>query len=279
MNNKPAFTIAFFAILLASGPLFLAGWVTGITMLGVHAVVGPAPLQEASDALLSKNSTWWVNSGGLFYPSATGGRTNRGELPETSYWRLAYFAANPTDTDNGYHPQNIFRLVSRAKRAEIAQQAYFTISKYHVSDSPNRNESNGILFFNRYVDSNNLYYVGLRVDGYAVIKKKKNGVYYTLAYKRVLPSEAGIYHRSSNPNLLWMNTPIGLRSEVRTFSRGRVGIRLFMDKGKTGVWTRMADVIDDGISYGGAAILDAGSGGVRTDFMDVSFEDYKMSAP
>jgi hypothetical protein len=279
MHQRPAFLFTFFAILLAAGPLLFAGWVAGIRTIASYAITSPAPIMEAGSITESSSGIWWVNSGAAFYPDGSaGGRTVRGELPTGSTWQVAYAAANPVDTDVGYHPQNIFRLVNKTKRSEVAQQAYFTIEKYYGSTSPNRNQSNGILFFNRYVNSDNLYYIGLRVDGNAVVKKKKNGTYYTLALNKII-TDKGEYNAVTNPNLLPTNTPIGMRSEVRTFKGGRVGIRLYVDIGKTGTWTRVADVIDDGVSYGGASILDSGYGGVRTDFMDANFVDYKMTAP
>jgi hypothetical protein len=56
-----------------------------------------------------------------------------------------------------------------------------------------------------------------------------------------------------------------------------VVIDLFSDIGRTGTWTTLLHAEDDGTHYGGAPILSAGYGGIRTDFMDVSFEDFRMS--
>jgi hypothetical protein len=228
-------------------------------------------LVEASSVNLSTSGYWWVNSGARMYLSGGSGKTVHGSLPASDYWRTLYASNNPTDTDNGYHPQNIFRLVGRSLWSDFRQEAYFRIAADNLSASPNRNASNGILLFNRYKDSSTLYYTGLRVDGNAIIKKKLKGTYYTLASVKVFP---GTYSASSNPNLLPKNQEIGLRSEVSTIA-GKVTIKVYSDVGKTGTWTLVAQAVDDGSKYG--PIIDgAGFGGIRTDFMDVSFDNYKM---
>ena len=121
-------------------------------------------------------------------------------------------------------------------------------------------------------DGQSLYYTGVRVDGSAIIKKKLNGKYYTMAeIKGIYP---GGYDRASNPNLLPKNKWIGLRSEV-TNESGKVRIKLFLDKGWTGEWQLVAEALDDGIKYG-APITNEGFGGIRTDFMDVEFENFRL---
>lgn len=230
-------------------------------------------LKEASSIGISTSPYWWVNSGAYLLAANGVGKTVQGNLPELDPWRVLYNANNPTDTDNGYHPQNIFRLVTRSKWQNYQETVYMRITKDNLSTSPNRNASNGLLLFNRYVDGNNLYYTGIRVDGAVVIKKKKNSSYYTLAYKKVLP---GTYNRDTSPNLLPKNQWIGLRSEVINNPNGTVTIKFYTDIGRTGTWTLQAQATDNGSSYGGAAIKSSAYAGVRTDFMDVEFEDYKM---
>jgi len=234
-------------------------------------------LSEAGSMDESSSSYWWLNSGGYFYLTNGIGETIQGDLPALNKWRVAYSISNPEDTDNGYHPQNIFRLVSRSKWQNFQQEAYLQIERDQLSSSPNRNASNGLLLFNRYQDSATLYYTGIRVDGYAVIKKKINGVYYTMAYNPIVTGVAP-YNRDANPNLLPKNIWIGLRSQVKTNSDGTVSVKLYMDRGKTGNWTLVAQATDNGKSYGGAPILNAGFGGIRTDFMDVQMDDYQMTS-
>jgi hypothetical protein len=223
----------------------------------------------------SSSPYWWLNSGGRFYIASSTGKTVYGELSQFSKWRIAYAAANATDTDNGYHPQNIFRLVTRSKWQNFSQEVSFQNAKLNMSTSTNRNASNGILLFNRYQDGNNLYYTGVRVDGAIVIKKKINGTYYTLAYKQFYTNGTP-YSRDTNPNLIPSQKWIGLKSEVRTNLDNTVSIKVFIDRDKIGSWVLVAEATDDGKTYGGSAILNEGYAGIRTDFMDVEFDDYKV---
>ncbi len=228
-------------------------------------------LEEAGEINESKSQDWWVNSGALMKMVPTGGSTNIGSLPENSKWQKVYQEANATDTDNGFYPQNIFRLLTRATWQNFEEQAYFTIHTLNKSESPNRNDSNAILFFSRYKDSDNLYYAGIRVDGYSVIKKKINGIYSVLDERQLFPDKAA-YDRENNSMLIPLKRPIGLRFETVTRKNGNVHLRLFADIGKTGIWTLVAEADDRPLSSA-APLYEAGFGGVRTDFMDVSFEE------
>lgn len=230
-------------------------------------------LNEAGSMEESSNDIWWLNSGGLCYFDDRVGKTIQGELLEGDFWRELYNKNNPRDTDNGYHPQNIFRLVTRGKWKNLGQEAYFKINKDNLSVSKYRNQSNGLLFFNRYQDGNNLYYTGIRVDGFAVIKKKINGIYYTMAYNRII---TGKYNRSKNPNLLPKNKWMGLKSEIQNEVNGSVSIKVYWDKERNGNWELVAEAKDDSKIYGGKAFLNEGYAGIRTDFMDVEFGDYKI---
>lgn len=231
-------------------------------------------LDEAGRMDDSSSPYWWLNSGGRFMLSSSTGKTAHGELPQYSKWRIAYAAANPADTDNGYHPQNIFRLVTRSKWQNFSQEVYFQSAKLNMSSSTNRNASNGVLLFNRYQNGNNLYYAGVRVDGTAVIKKKINGMYYTMA-QRPFYNKGSPYNRDTNPNFIPMKKWIGLKSEIKTNLDTTVSIKLFIDREKMGNWVLAAEAIDDGRSYGGAVISNEGFAGIRTDFMDVEFDDYR----
>ncbi len=231
-----------------------------------------AVITETGSMAESTNSSWWVNSGAYFNIANGTGQTTQGNLPQNDPWRVLYGKNNPLDTDNGYHPQNLLRLLTKSTWKNMEQTGYFKISKYNVSDSGNRDAHNGILFFNRYKDGNNLYYTGLRVDGRAIIKKKVNGTYYTLAS---VPVFSGTYNRSTNPNLLPTNSWIGLRSVVTDTADGKVSIKVYADKAGNGIWQLVAEAIDDGLKYG-AVIRDKAYAGIRTDFMDVSLKDYSV---
>ncbi len=231
-------------------------------------------IQETGSINENGDTNWWVNSGAWMQEVGGYGQTLQGNLPLLDPWRLDYGLSNPEDTENGYQPQNIFRLVQRGMWKNFTQEAYFKILKMNFSDSSNRNASNGVLLFNRYVDGDNLYYTGVRVDGAAVIKKKINGTYYTMAYKQVFPGPT--YNRDSVPNILPLNTWIGVRSVLQTNSNGTVTIELWLDNGRTGNWTLALSAIDDNTSYGKNVIASAGHAGIRTDFMDAQFDDYSI---
>jgi hypothetical protein len=230
-------------------------------------------LNEAGSMKESESPYWWVNSGGYLILKNGTGSTILGSLEEGARWQSEYARTNPRDTDNGTHPQNIFRLVARSVWKNFRQEAFFKIDKDNLSQSENRNESNGLLFFNHYQDGQNLYYTGIRVDGNAVIKKKIAGTYYTMAITQIFP---GTYDHDKNPNLLPHNVWIGMRSEIIDNTDGSVEIRLYTDKGVPGQWQLVLSAKDDGKSFGGKVIGKPGYAGIRTDFMDVEFKNYKL---
>lgn len=234
---------------------------------------GDMKLNETGKMSESASSDWWLNSGGYFYYRKGTGRTFQNLVRKSNKWHKKYNQNNPKDTDKGAHPQNIFRLVTRSKWENLTQQVYFNVKRNNLSKSKNRNESNGILLFNRYQDGDNLYYTGVRVDGRAVIKKKLDGKYYTLGLKRIIK---GKYDRKNKPNLLPRHSWFGIKSEVITNSDDTVTINLYTDENRSGNWTLVLTAVDDNQSYGGAAITSEGYGGLRTDFMDVEFDEYKI---
>ncbi len=235
--------------------------------------LGDFVLEETGDMAKSADAHWWVNSGAYLYSNGGVAKTIFGALEKGEKWQKRYYNYNSSETDRGIHPQNIFRLINKAKWRNIQQESYYRVSRYILSEAKERSASNGILLFNRYQDGDNLYYTGIRVDGYAVIKKKTGGKYFTMAYEPVYP---GKYDRKKNPNLLPIGAWIGVRSEVTTELDGSVLIKVFLDRDRSGNWELVAEAIDDGKTYGGAAILDAGHAGIRTDFMDVEFDDYRI---
>ena len=229
-------------------------------------------LYESGSESSSTSPYFWLNSGAKLIIQDGVGKTIQNELLSNDYWRLLYLNSNPTDTDNGYHPQNIFRLFTRSTWLNFQQTLYFKITKDELSPSPNRQGHNGLILLSRYLNSNNLYYVALRVDGYAVIKKKINGNYYTLTSRQVFP---GTYNRLTNPNLLPKNTWLGLRSQIKNNADGTVTIKFYLDNGMTNNWTLLTQITDNNI--GGPALRTGGSAGIRTDFMDVYLENYKLA--
>ncbi|MDQ3077089.1 MAG: hypothetical protein M3Q63_03520 [bacterium] len=234
----------------------------------------PYRLKETSQPNSNLSKNWWVNSGGYFITEGGVAKTIQGDVPSSDEWYKKYASSNALDTDNGSHPQNIFRLVQTQKWENFSQQVYFKINSIIMSKSPNRNASNGVLLFNRYHSGDNLYYTGVRVDGAAVIKKKINGTYYTMSLKNIFPAKS--YNPTTNLNSIPLTTWIGIKSEVITNLDKSVTIKLYTDIGKEGVWTLAAEVKDNGITFGGTALLDKGYAGIRTDFMNVEFDDYSI---
>ncbi len=230
----------------------------------------PLVVQENWPMRKSGHPDWWVSSGGIMYFENGVGRTITNNLPSDNPWVARFNSSNPIDTNNGTRPQNIFRVVLKNTAKNFTQSSYYRITKYDVNQSSNRNASNGILLFNRYKDENTLYYTGVRVDGQVVVKKKLAGLYSTLAIKKVIE---GQYDIQNNPNLIPLNEWIGIKSDVVTDDNGLVHIKVYTDIGRTGKWTLQLDALDDGVTFG-KTISKAGYGGIRTDFMDVEFDNY-----
>lgn len=231
-------------------------------------------VEEVGSMAESNSSIFWVSSGGRLTVQDNVAQTIQGDLPASDRWRSIYNQSNPTDTDNGLHPQNIFRLVARNVWTDARQDLYYNINALNLSTSPNRNASNGIFMMQRYKDANNLYYTGIRVDGYVVVKKKIAGTYYTMGSARVFD---GTYNRDTNPNLLPTGQWMGFRTDIVNNTDGTVTITVYTDPTGNGTWTRALSVTDDGVQYGGAAFTSAGYSGLRTDFDDVSFRSYQIN--
>lgn len=231
-------------------------------------------LQEAPSALESTSPYFWLSSGGEFFINGGTGGTIQGSLASGNKWRLLYSVTNPLDTDSGYHPQNIFRLVTKSSWNNFSEQADFFITKDELSASPNRNQSNGLLFMSRYENSQTLYYAGIRVDGTAVIKKKYQGTYYTMAQTKVFP---GTWNATSNPNLLPHNEWISLKLTTVTNTDGSVTLIYYMKRENQTQWTQLIKVTDTGKNTGGTPpITGVFQAGIRTDFMDVDFDNYRI---
>ncbi len=257
--------------LLFIGPLVSAVSAANVTSPFNYYFSSPGTLYESGSMSETSSPYFWLNSGAKLIISNGTGKTVQKELSSNDKWRLIYLSSNPIDTDNGYHPQNIFRLLTRSKWQNFEQTSYFKINKDQLSSSPNRDAYNGLLLMSRYQNGDNLFYTGIRVDGNAIIKKKVNGVYYTLASKKIY---SGIYNRNTNPSLLPKNTWIGLKTQLKNVN-GQTNIKLYIDKNKTGNWTLILEANDNGTSFG-KQITNEGYAGIRTDFMDVEFDNYSL---
>jgi len=233
----------------------------------------PGALEEAPSASESSSPYWFLDSGGRLLIEEGIGETVHGELPESDRWREAYALSSALDTDGGRHPQNLFRLITRSRWSDATTTVAVRIDADNLSASPNRNESNGLHLMSRYQDSDTLYYAGIRVDGLAAIKKKYRGVYYTMAEVRLFP---GTYARATSPTLLPQGEWLGMRVETRDLPGGSVRLTLSLT-GADGLWRPVLTAVDDGRYGGTPPITEPGALGIRTDFMDVSFKDIRIT--
>jgi len=273
--TKWFFTLVILVVLIVAVILVEKQYFSKEKIFTFKPMVQSGILEEAASAKKSTSSDFWLNSGGLVNFNDSEFSTNMEDLDKDSYWRKLYAKNNPKDTDDGYHPQNIFRLVTRSRWKNLSQQVYFKIEDTILSESDNRNASNGVLLFNRYQDGDNLYYTGLRVDGQAVIKKKIDDKYYTLEEKEYFPSN-NKYDPKTNPNLIPLNTWIGLKSEVININKDTVEIKLYIDREQKGDWQLVIQTQDKDDKYGKKPFFNEGYAGIRTDFMDVKFRDYSI---
>lgn len=238
----------------------------------VFSFNSPGTLYEAGKAGESSSPYFWLNSGAKLVIANGIGRTQFSALPSIDPWRLMYNSMNPLDTGKGYYPQNTLRLVTRSSWTDLEVGVRFRIGKTNLTDTPNRDGYSGIFLMGRYVDQYNLYYAGIRHDGTAVIKKKINGTYYTLATTQIFGAE-GTYDKWSNPNLLPQNKWLGMKARFTNQSDGLVKIQLIIDRENDGKWVPILSATDT--STGGAPLRNSGLTGLRTDFMDVEFDDFR----
>ena len=230
-------------------------------------------LEETGSMSSSASPDWWLNSGGRVHWNQGAATTVVGSLPVSDPWRLLYAASSPVDTDGGYHPQNLLRLVTRGRWQSFRQELAFRILATNLSASPERNAWSGVLLFHRYLDGQNLYYAGIRMDGAAVIKKKIHGTYYTLAFRKIYP---GTYDRSANPTLLPQRHPIRLRTVIEDTPTGSVRLRLeILDETLGTGWISALEAEDAPGGADGDPIVAPGYAGIRTDFMDVAFDEFE----
>lgn len=245
-----------------------ADWKTGFT----DDFERKQAISEQMTETASESDTWWLSSGGRFLVDGGVAGTIKGESPR-DYYRQRYAQRNPRDTDAGRFPQNLFRLVTRQTwSGDVMQELSFRVTDYRLSESPQRYAPNGVLLFSRFADEDNLYYAGIRVDGHAVVKKKSDGVYYTLMEREVFKGE---YDRERNPNLLPTDRWIGIRAVTSDEPDGSVAVSLYVDRKNAGDWELVAKGIDAGV--GGEPFRESGRTGIRTDFMDVEFDDYSVN--
>jgi hypothetical protein len=235
----------------------------------------PGVLDEVGSMDHSSSPFFYLNSGGKLVIEKGIGKTIQGNLVKNDTMHTLYAKSNSLDTDSGYHPQNLLRLLTRSAWGDTRTQVAFRITGQNYSDSPNRDGHNGVLIMNRYQDGDNLYYAGIRNDGEAVIKKKIGGTYHTLASVQIFGKE-GQYDRDDRPSLLPISKWMRLKTEVFNQSDGSVRIRLFLDRENDGSFVSILAADDKGV--GGAPLRGKGYGGIRSDFMDIEFDNLRLTA-
>lgn len=201
------------------------------------------------------------------------GGTIQGYVPTGDIDQVSYSTVNPLDTENGHYPQNTFRLLTRSLWNNSEEEVDFKINKTNLTTTPNRDGYSGVFLYSRYTDKDDLYIAGLRHDGLAIIKKKIGSAYHTLIYTQVY-GDFNDYDKTHNPNLLPLGKWIGMKLKTTNNADGSVRLELLLDKSNTGVWTSTLSYTDTGI--GGEPFQSAGFGGIRTDYMDVQFDNFRI---
>jgi hypothetical protein len=239
-------------------------------------------LEESYPMESSSSKYFWLNSGGKLPIKSGIGGTNHGALPAADKWRVLYAKNNPLDTGDGYYPQNLFRWVTRSTWTNISQELPFRIDKLNKTNTPNRDGYSGVLLFARYAsDGQTTYYAGVRQDGTAVIKKKYKGTYYTMLQTGPIFSNGSPYNKDTNPNLIPENKWMAIKFDVVNKADGTASLDLYLDKnysvGTARTWTKVASAVDAPNKYGSTPVLPNNYAGIRTDYMDVSFDNYRLT--
>ena len=230
--------------------------------------------EESGSSSSSASQYFWLNSGAKLIIKNGIGSTIIGELPKNDPWRRVYAQTNPLDTENGAFPQNLFRLVTQTAWENVEQELDFSIQEIHAINTHDRDAFSGIFLMSRYINSNTLYYAGIRMDGKAVIKKKLHGVYYTLAETQLFSSTIS-YDRISFPNLIPTNTWFRIASNTITTPQGAVQISLSFAHSQSEPLETVLTTTDTGVNW--PPITARGHVGIRTDYADVLFDNYTIS--
>ena len=234
----------------------------------------PGVLSESSTMAQSTSPYLWLLSGGRMIVTTGGiGETIQGDLLANDRLYRVYSARSAVSSDNGAHPQNVFKMFGRDSVQNPSAQIYINRIKDNTSNPVNRRPYDGESLLARYQDVNNYYYGGLREDGGIVIKKKTNGVFQTLVSKQLF---AGAYNSATNPDLIPRNQWIGLKFVVDSTHSTNPMISLYTDVGQTGTWQLALSVVDDPVKYGNA-ITNAGLVGIESDYADAQFDNLLIS--
>lgn len=234
----------------------------------------PGTLNQTATNDQSGSAYWWVSGGGQLVLEGGLGKTLQGTVPTTNPWNATYAKSQTATSDKGTHPQNTFALILRTPTLNLDQSVSVQINKDNLANTANRNPWNGIHLISRWQGDDTYYFAGIRADGHAVIKKKINGTYYTLAEKTLFP---GTYSAATpeTADLLPKNTWMNVRTATYTDASGNVHVELYVDQSQSGVWQLTLSATDNGSQ--GNKIAAQGLSGIRSDFMDISMDNYKIS--
>jgi hypothetical protein len=205
-------------------------------------------LAQASSQSLSSSAYWWLTNGGSFTIANGVGTSVVGS-------------------------QATFELLSRAPVANPDVQIYFKKSADNFANLTSVQGYYGQSLIFGFIDQQNYYLATLRDDGGVVIKKKVNGAYQTLGYKKLLP---GTWNAVTSPDLIPLNQWIGLKATLTSDSSGHPFISFYTDIGKTGTWALALQAVDDPVKYG-ASFTSAGLTGFMSDFSNVQIDDFSLA--
>lgn len=246
-----------------------------LIILGGHKVTTALSsnyiLYETGTPQESASNTFWLNSGAAVTQYGQTIQTLHGVLPWYNSWHLKYMLSTPTDTNYGNQPQNIFRLLQKVDMQNPDQSVYFRIDSFN-SPLALKHAPDGIFLMSHYIDGDNLFYVGIRMDGNAVIKKKEGGRYTTLAITPLFNSLS--QERPSQFPYLPKDTWLGLRSTIEENTDGTVNITLSIDEEFDLEWKEVLSVTAAPLPNASKGKLMAG---LRSDFMDITFYRYTLN--
>jgi hypothetical protein len=227
----------------------------------------PGVLEESRTMNDSTSPYFWLSGGAKLVIEDGVGKTVKGPLTG-DLWKGIYSKKDPIDTDGGLYPENVFAMITKSEWNNFTQEISFRIDKTNLTSSYNRDAYSGLFLLSRYKDEKNYYYAGLRMDGQAVIKKKVNGIFYTLGTVPVF-GESKDYNKNTNANLLPLDQVMRLKLVTKDLDTS-TELTLSVDSG-TGKYVDILDVVDKtsikGLTYAG----------IESDFMDVVFDDYILT--
>ena len=230
-------------------------------------------LTESTSSTNSPDANLWLKSGGKLTIADGRALSLQGSLSANDPLRLAYAQKANIESDNGFHPQNIFQLNTKKVWLNSSAEVDVKITSLNFFNLNNSHPWNGISLISRFTDDNNYYYSSWRVDGYLTIKKKSAGKHYTLIQKKIYD---GTYDPAVNPSLLPFGKNVGLKFDTVTNANGSVTLKLYIDNDNTGNWQLATEYTDTG-SIGGNTLKNSGQAGILASYIDAEYSGYNIS--